>query len=233
MPSPSSWPWTPPLRQLGRARGGPSTRVTAREARRDGADPYAACGQLARAWDTVRGRTQRTMNATNKPRTFTAVCRADNGSGNADNGPRCAANGRSKRPCTNVCMARSATEASRLATGLSSRKTEKSKILGVFQQKNTFPSLRPHDKNLDPTRTFAVRRLRGSPLACTVARYLIRVLTGARRKRIGMSLKKKSDDPKNHIKALTCVLQIASGDKRMMLLRRKVSVSTSHMPHSH
>jgi hypothetical protein len=99
-------------------------------------------------------------------------------------------NGKSNNPCRGGCMTRSTTEASRLATGLSSRKTEKSKILCEFQQKNTFPSSRPHDKNLDPARTFAVRRLRGSPLACTVARYLIRVLTGARRKRIGISLKK-------------------------------------------
>ena len=58
-----------------------------------------------------------------------------------------------------------------------------------FVKKSLFRVLRPHDKNLDPTRTFAVRRLRGSPLACTVARYLIRVLTGARRKRIRISLK--------------------------------------------
>ena len=67
--------------------------------------------------------------------------------------------------------------------------SSKSQILDDFHQKITFPSLRPHDKNLGPTRTFAVRKLRGSPLACTVARYLIRVLTGARRKRIGISLK--------------------------------------------
>ena len=29
--------------------------------------------------------------------------------------------------------------------------SSKSQILGEFQQKNTFPSLRPHDKNLGPT----------------------------------------------------------------------------------
>ena len=73
---------------------------------------------------------------------------------------------------------------------INSQISPKSQILGEFRQKNTFPSLRPHDKNLVLTRTFAVRRLRGSPLACTVARYLIRILTGARRKRIGISLKK-------------------------------------------
>ena len=79
---------------------------------------------------------------------------------------------------------------------INSQISSKSQILDEFRQKITFPSLRPHDKNLDPTRTFAVRRLRGSPLACTVARYLIRVLTGARRKRIGISLKKIIRRPK-------------------------------------
>jgi len=73
---------------------------------------------------------------------------------------------------------------------INSQISSKSQILDEFHQKITFPSLRPHDKNLELARTFAVRRLRGSPLACTVARYLIRVLTGARRKRIGISLKK-------------------------------------------
>ena len=83
---------------------------------------------------------------------------------------------------------------------INSQISSKSQILYEFHEKITFPSLRPHDKNLDPARTFAVRRLRGSPLACTVARYLIRVLTGARRKRIGISLKKIIRRPKkSHI----------------------------------
>ena len=78
-------------------------------------------------------------------------------------------------------------------------------------KKNTFQSLRPHDKNLDLARTFAVRRLRGCPLACILARYLLRVLTGARRKRIGFLSKKLSDDQKNPIYPLTFFLQIPSG----------------------
>ena len=52
---------------------------------------------------------------------------------------------------------------------INSQISSKSQILDEFNQTITFPSLRPHDKNLDPARTFAVRRLRGSPLACTLA----------------------------------------------------------------
>ena len=91
-----------------------------------------------------------------------------------------------------------------------------------FNEKNTFPSLRPHDKNLGPTRTFAVRRLRGSPLACTVARYLIRVLTGARRKRIGLSLKKNYwRHEKSYIFQLACFLQTTSGRRKNVAFKKQ------------
>ena len=75
-------------------------------------------------------------------------------------------------------------------------------------------------KNLGLTRTFAVRRLRGSPHACTVARYLIRVLTGARRKRIGISLKNIIRPLKKTIFPLACFLQITSGRQKHVAVEK-------------
>jgi len=53
---------------------------------------------------------------------------------------------------------------------INSQISSKSQNLTYFYNilKN-WSSLRPHDENLGPTRTFAVRRLRGSPLACALA----------------------------------------------------------------
>ena len=82
--------------------------------------------------------------------------------------------------------------------------------------------MRPHDKNLDLARTFAVRMLRSSHLACTVARHLIRVLTGARRKRIGIALKQIIRRPTtNHIFPLAVFLQITSGRQKSVAFEKE------------
>ena len=114
----------------------------------------------------------------------------DNGSGYAGNGPECADKRRVKQPVHGRLHDQVDNGSKHVGNGPEYEKPKSSEYWTFFQQKITFPSLRPHDKNLGPARTVAVRRLRSSPLACTVARYLIRVLTGARRKPIGISLEK-------------------------------------------